>query len=216
VDGAGHSPALDSGDDAVSSLLSAHPDVARARLALREAQSRRLGADAVLAWQLAGELGLTAAQQPVDDGFTSGISENQRYNLDLSVGRVFAPGTQVSLSLSQGVMTISDTITITGDVDSDGAADITIDGNAAQIFTVQSGGALSLNALTVTDGGGGYGGAIRVQSGGVLDVTASTFTGNHAGSEGGAIYNEGTATIANSTFSGNSAVNGGRSLPKAP
>lgn len=90
-------------DDAVTSLLAAHPDVARARLALREARSRRLGAEAVLAWQLAGELGLTAAQQPVDDGFTSGISENQRYDLDLSVGRMFAPGTQLSLSLTQGV-----------------------------------------------------------------------------------------------------------------
>ncbi|MFV1876282.1 Hint domain-containing protein [Nioella sp.] len=110
-----------------------------------------------------------------------------------------------TVSLSQGVMTISNTITISGDVDSDGAADITIDGNAAQIFTVQSGGALSLNALTVTDGGGFYGGAINVDSGGTLDVTASTFTGNQAGTYGGAIHNVGTTTIANSTFSGNSA-----------
>ena len=102
-------------------------------------------------------------------------------------------------------MTISETITISGDVDSDGAADITIDGNAAQIFTVQSGGALSLNALTVTDGGRSYGGVINVDSGGVLDVTASTFAGNHAGTVGGAIHNVGTTTIANSTFSGNSA-----------
>jgi predicted outer membrane repeat protein len=114
-----------------------------------------------------------------------------------------------TVSLNQGVMTISDTITITGDVDSDGAADITIDGNEAQIFTVQSGGALSLNALTVTDGGGIYGGAIQVQSGGTVDVTASTFTGNLATNSGGAIHNEGTATITNSTFSGNSASLGG-------
>jgi predicted outer membrane repeat protein len=114
-----------------------------------------------------------------------------------------------TVTLTQGEMIISNSITITGEVDSDGAADITIDGNAAQIFTVQSGGALSLNALTVTDGGRSYGGAINVDSGGVLDVTASTFTGNHAGSAGGAIRNEGTATITNSTFSGNTAVNGG-------
>jgi predicted outer membrane repeat protein len=114
-----------------------------------------------------------------------------------------------TVSLGQGVMTISDTITITGDVDSDGAADITIDGNAAQIFYVQSGGALSLNALTVTDGGGQRGGAIEVESGGVLDVTASTFTGNHASIRGGAIHSNGTTTITNSTFSGNTAIHGG-------
>ena len=117
-----------------------------------------------------------------------------------------------TVSLTQGVMTISDSITITGDVDSDGAADITIDGNAAQIFNVQSGGALSLNALTVTDGGGTRGGAIQVQSGGVLDVTASTFTGNHASLRGGAIYSDGTATITNSTFSGNSSAASGGAI----
>lgn len=89
--------------DAVELLLMAHPDVARARLALREARSRRMGADAIMAWQLGGELGVTVAQQPVDDGFTSGVSESQRYDLDMSLGRMFAPGTRVSLSLAQGI-----------------------------------------------------------------------------------------------------------------
>src|SRR5208282_4238989 len=46
-------------------------------------------------------------------------------------------------------------------------------------------------------------------AGGTATVTNSTFSGNSASYYGGAIANEGTLTVTNSTFSGNSATNGG-------
>lgn len=54
---------------------------------------------------------------------------------------------------------------------------------------------------------GGDGGAISHRNG-TLIVRASTFSGNVAARNGGAIHSRSTATVANSTFSANSAVGG--------
>jgi hypothetical protein len=51
----------------------------------------------------------------------------------------------------------------------------------------------------------GLGGAIFSGSQSTLTIVSSTLTGNSASSDGGAIYNGGTATVTSSTVSGNSA-----------
>ncbi len=117
--------------------------------------------------------------------------------------------------------------------DLDITSDITIQGNGAiierstavtciingtavagefRIFEVVSGGALTLQNLTVRDGcadgsvltanldGGGI-----FNTGGTLTITNSTISDNSAYGSGG-IFNEGTVTITNSTLSGNSAT----------
>jgi hypothetical protein len=87
---------------------------------------------------------------------------------------------------------------------------ITIDGGGSQALEVGSGATLTLNNLTITNGGNssGNGGGIY-NDGGTLTVTNSTLSSNSA-SNGGGISNEGSLTVTNSTFFGNSAsTNGG-------
>ena len=75
------------------------------------------------------------------------------------------------------------TITIATNTTIDGSGQtITISGNhAVRVFTVNSGVTLNLNALTIADG----------------SIT---------GGDGGGIYNSGSLTVTDSTFSGNSAI----------
>ena len=108
-----------------------------------------------------------------------------------------------------GTITLTATITIAADTTIDGSGQtVTISGNhAVRVFTVNSGVTLNLNRLTVADGSAsGNGGGIY--NSGTLTVSNSTFSGNSAG-YGGGIYNSGTLTVSNSTFSGNSASDGG-------
>jgi len=78
-------------------------------------------------------------------------------------------------------------------------------GNAVRLFTVGSGVTFTVNALTLTggkSGSGKNGGAI--DNNGTLTVTNSTLSGNSVnGGGGGAIANGGTLTVTNSTLSGN-------------
>ena len=126
-----------------------------------------------------------------------------------------------SPSISGGTITLSSTlpdITNTGlglTIDGDGY-NITVSGNnAVQVMTVNNSNAvLTLENITIEDGffsGSGGGGGIF--NNGTLTVNNSTFSGNYASgteSGGGGIYNKGELTITNSLFSGNYA-NGGSS-----
>lgn len=92
-------------------------------------------------------------------------------------------------------------------------------GGTSQIFFVEAGNptvTLTLNQLTLESGHAPFGGAIAVESpvssstggellSGTLNVSNSTFTGNSAG-QGGAIDNYGTLNISNSTLSANTAA----------
>jgi len=86
---------------------------------------------------------------------------------------------------------------------------------AFRIFDVASGGNLTLNSLTLSNGlaNNGVQGGGAIFSHGTLSVTGCTFTGNSApaatGTSGGAINNSGTLTVTTSTFTGNSAQEGG-------
>jgi len=81
-------------------------------------------------------------------------------------------------------------------------ADISLDGGGGAIYVV-GGGFLSLNNVSVS-GNTATSGAIAIDDGGSLTATGSTFSGNTA-SFGAALFTNGSATIANTTISGNSA-----------
>lgn len=86
--------------------------------------------------------------------------------------------------------------------------DVTLDGgNSVQLFMVNSGVSFGLTGLTLSHGysnSNWNGGAIT--NNGTLTITNSTLSGNSALYLGGAIVNLGTATIQASTFSDNSAA----------
>lgn len=153
---------------------------------------------------------------------------------------VFAPSVTGTITLTGGVIAITDSVTITGP----GAAKLTVSGNGQdRIFLVSDGtaaqAAVSVSGLTLTRGlapGVSAGGAVRndehltlsgvvvtdstapvtgggaVGNYGVLTITGCTFAGNSAES-GGAVVNiiGNTATITASTFVGNTAADGGGS-----
>ncbi|WP_033667650.1 right-handed parallel beta-helix repeat-containing protein [Salinispora fenicalii] len=122
------------------------------------------------------------------------------------------------------------TYLLTADIDGAGlpaiATPITLNGNkhttieraAAtdqfRILTVNTGGNLTLNKLTITGGhtpDDGDGGAVLVDAGGTLTTNHSTITRNIAENDGGAIANNGTTRVKQSTIERNAAsgVGGG-------
>jgi len=107
--------------------------------------------------------------------------------------------TTISFGTYQG---ISQGVTLDG---SGATGTVTFDGGGTtQLFNVGTGGALTVKALTLAhgDAGSNWGGAIY--NNGTLTISDSTLSGNSA-EDGGAIENDQTLTITNSTFSGNAA-----------
>uniref|UniRef100_A0A8J7AE96 FG-GAP repeat protein n=1 Tax=Desmonostoc muscorum LEGE 12446 TaxID=1828758 RepID=A0A8J7AE96_DESMC len=148
-------------------------------------------------------------------------------------GSVFTDATPDTITLTSG-QTITDDVTIQGT----GANQLTVSGNNAfsvfSIFPISRPINSTIDALTITEGNGGYGGAITnygtltitnstisnsrafngggIGNGGVLTIINSTIRGNSTtGNSGGGIASSGTLTIINSTISGNTAdrVGGG-------
>ena len=134
-------------------------------------------------------------------------------------------------SLSGGTITLAssltidftDSITIDGDINNDGVADITLSGdNARRILNISIDGAdVTLEGLIFADGKATNGGALAVTKENVtLNISNSVFTGNtsteaKAPSGGGAIYISGAnmeLNISNSTFSGNTATKHGGAI----
>jgi len=124
----------------------------------------------------------------------------------------FAPGLfGGTLVLTNGPLLIThDGITINGDINGNGHADITIDAaGASQVFNISDGtNAISaaLDGLVIENGHvGGSGGGIFVGAADALTLTNSIVTGNSA-YRGGGIYGSTNAhiTLTNSTVSGNS------------
>jgi RTX calcium-binding nonapeptide repeat (4 copies) len=119
-----------------------------------------------------------------------------------------------TLVLTSGELSITNDVTIDGDINGDNKADITISGNNASRIINQSGSTtdLILNSLMLTNGSGGAfntGGAIHA-IGGTLKISDTTIS-NSAAPVGGGIYTSSTKlNILNSLISGNSATyNGG-------
>lgn len=121
--------------------------------------------------------------------------------------------TQGALVLDDGILGITGVpngVTIDGDIDGDGDADITIDARGvSRVFDLTSRSA-ALNGLTITNGDAGAGGGLRVGSGATLTLTNSTVIDNEADRGGGIqVVNGGSATIEASTLSSNFAGRGG-------
>ncbi len=122
----------------------------------------------------------------------------------------FAAGLTGTIGLSNGVLNITNSVTVTGT----GANQITIDGgNNAEIFSIANGVTAALSNLTLSHGNSSqYGGAIG--NNGNLTITNCTFSSNTAQS-GGAIYSDGSLVLINSTLSGNTAQNYGGAIDNA-
>jgi predicted outer membrane repeat protein len=107
-------------------------------------------------------------------------------------------------------ITVTSTKTISADTTIDGGGVITISGgNSVGVFSVNTGVKFTVQNLTIANSKSASLAGGAIYNGGTLTVTNSTFSGNSA-IVGGGIYNGGgTLTVTNSTFSGNSADNGG-------
>lgn len=114
-----------------------------------------------------------------------------------------------------------------------GADNLAISGGSTlQIFSISSGHTVSMSGLTIKNSGAGngngggffnsgtlslsdcvitnnqasQGAGINNQQGGVLNLNNSTVSGNNGAVEGAGLFNAGTATVTNSTFSNNTAL----------
>ncbi len=117
----------------------------------------------------------------------------------------------ITFSVS-GTITLSSTLPAIvsgqGALTVDGGGNITISGNnSVQVFYVNAGAALTLQNLTVANGRTTTDGG-GVYNAGTLTVSNSTFSGNRA-HYGGGIYNASTLMVNNSTVSNNGAAHGG-------
>jgi hypothetical protein len=145
---------------------------------------------------------------------------------------VFNNGASGEVKLSHaggyGALVINSDVTINGDTNNDGKADITIDadrggaGLAAADFhraIEVTAGTSTLESLTITGGRVyGDGGGVHVASGATLTIEKSTITGNYASTieyvapgadaRGAGIANFGTLTMRNSTVSENGSGSG--------
>ena len=122
----------------------------------------------------------------------------------------------IAFGFSEKTIQLADTLTITGvtvisgmpnNILSTNGFRVTISGGGSvRPFTVPAGASLRLENITLANGSGTEGGAIRNE--GSLWVVRSALLDNSATS-GGAIYNSGTTVVSSCTFSGNSADRGG-------
>jgi CSLREA domain-containing protein len=141
---------------------------------------------------------LAANNAPANADCGAGSSTDD--TITFSVSGTIVLGSQLPAIVSgQGKLTIDgvgQSITISGN-------------NSVRVFEVNSGGDLTLQNLTVSNGSavGDIGGGIA--NFGTVNITNSTLSGNSTDSLGGGIFNSGTVNITNSTFSGNSAADGG-------
>jgi predicted outer membrane repeat protein len=122
----------------------------------------------------------------------------------------FASGLTGTIGLSNGVLNLTNNVTVTGA----GASAITIDGgNNAEIFAIPSGVTAALSNLTLSHGNSSqYGGAVGNE--GTLTVTDCTLSNNTA-EFGGAIYSDGSLVLVNDTLSNNTAQNYGGAIDNA-
>ncbi|MFN6472326.1 MAG: beta strand repeat-containing protein [Nostoc sp. SerVER01] len=123
-------------------------------------------------------------------------------------GSVFTDATPDTITLTSGQLTITDDVTIEGT----GANQLTVSGNnASRVFNISNGGTdATIDALTIANGNADNGAGILVNGGSSLVLTDSTVSNNNAnGGFGGAGIGNlggGTATVINSTISGNTST----------
>ncbi|WP_284209292.1 DUF4347 domain-containing protein, partial [Chitiniphilus shinanonensis] len=104
----------------------------------------------------------------------------------------------MTVSLTTGELVITKNLTIDGDINNDGVADVTLDANyRSRVLQVQAGSNVMLDGLVITRGlvsgnGGDAGNGLAA-----------------AGAFGGGIWNAGTLTLLNTSVTANAAAGGG-------
>ena len=117
-----------------------------------------------------------------------------------------------TITLTTGQLQLTDDVTINGDVDADGKADITVSGNnATGVFSISAPGSITaaLNGLVITKSSNSAG--ISISDDDALVLSNSIVSGNSSSGSGGGISGaiNTSITLINSTVSGNSAAGGG-------
>ncbi len=185
------------------------------------------GADATVGGNLAAEqadgggLSLREALLLVNAGDLDADPTNgTRITFDAALA-----GGTLFLATGQQLAITTDGITVDGDIDGNGTADIDISADSeegandagSRVFFISGAGdgtiAATLNGLVIRDGNSvvvdaaGFGGAIYVGLADALALTNATVSGNSADSGGGGIFgvNDSSITLTNATVSGNSA-----------
>ncbi len=144
-----------------------------------------------------------------DTGAGSGTSGDLRYCVTQADNN---SGSTIQFSVSGTIALTSDLPQLTANmtIEGPGASNLTVQGTSYSRVFYDSGATVTISGLTIANGtvtGGGLGGGI-LNWNGTLTVTDCTFTGDSANT-GGAIDNNGTMTVSGSTFSSNNAAGGG-------
>jgi hypothetical protein len=114
-----------------------------------------------------------------------------------------------TLVLTGGQLSINNDVTIDGDINGDDKADIAISGNnASRIFNIVTATTdVDLLSLTLTNGRGGEGGAVRANGISSLDIVDTTIMNSVSTNRGGGLFtNYATLTMTNSLVAGNTAA----------
>jgi hypothetical protein len=127
---------------------------------------------------------------------------------------VFADHLLGTITLTSGELSITDGVTIAGP----GAKEVSVSGNdAARVFDISNNATVNIDRLTITDGQilGGNGGGILIDAGATLNLDHVVLSKNSAYADslgnfgsGGGIENDGSLTVAESTFKSNLASGG--------
>jgi cadherin-like protein/VCBS repeat protein len=171
-----------------------------------------------------------------NDGGAGGTGLSLREALALANGNGSATSDTITFATGPGTLFLTsgqqlsittDGITIDGDIDGNGTADITIDADSgalandaqARVFSISDAAAstisATLNGLVIRDGnnteaGNITGGGVFVGQGDVLTLTNATVTGNFSGNGGGIGGGVNSAiTVIDSTVSDNVGLGGG-------
>ena len=125
------------------------------------------------------------------------------FDAALSGGTIYLTSTLViSKNLTIDGSTLASKITLSGDSDNNGTGDVRVFHTTSPAFAT-----ITLNSLIVAKGyDSGEGGGLLADIHTTVNIINSTFSGNSA-DNGGAISVYGTANIIDSTFSGNSSTN---------
>jgi outer membrane protein TolC len=87
----------------VDALLAGNPDIARLQWSVAQARSALAATAAVMEYNLGVRAGVLRAEQPTNDGLSSGIARQDRYDTGITLSRMFAPGTRLQFGLDQAV-----------------------------------------------------------------------------------------------------------------
>ncbi len=135
-------------------------------------------------------------------------SNDTQLQADVSTANSDNAGDTIKFSCSGDIL-LTSTLTISGSMTLDGSGQtVTLDGQQQrQVLSVSGSVSLTLKALTVANGFvSGDGGGL--ENNGTLSISNSTFSGNSAFGDGGGLENNGTLSISNSTLSGNGVAPG--------